>query len=218
MEGNVYGAAKAGGAFDLINFLQQPHTIARIVSWIFSIIVFGCITSEGYINPFQSSKLQCIFNQNVDACNYGVGIGVIAFLICMIFFALDVYFPQISNVIQRKHIVVADLGFSVLWTFLWFVGFCFLTNQWVSTIPVPVIGADTARAVIAFSFFSIFSWGLLACFAFKRYRMGAGDFSEKYVDPTHDYPSYPNDAENYQQPPFSNTAQPDSEQYKPPTY
>lgn len=45
------------------------------------------------------------------------------------------------------------------WTFLWFVGFCFLTNQWAATKPEDVlIGADSARAAITFSFFSIFSW------------------------------------------------------------
>lgn len=46
-----------------------------------------------------------------------------------------------------------------LWTFLWFVGFCFLTNQWAATKPEDVhVGADSARAAITFSFFSIFSW------------------------------------------------------------
>lgn len=46
-----------------------------------------------------------------------------------------------------------------LWTFLWFVGFCFLTNQWAWTHDEDVhIVADSARAVITFSFFSIFSW------------------------------------------------------------
>lgn len=46
-----------------------------------------------------------------------------------------------------------------LWTFLWFVGFCFLTNQWVATQSQDVlVGADSARAAITFSFFSIFSW------------------------------------------------------------
>ncbi|XP_060700822.1 synaptogyrin-2b [Hemiscyllium ocellatum] len=218
MEGNVYGAAKAGGAFDLENFLKQPQTITRIVSWVFSIIVFGCITSEGYMNSIQSSQLECIFNQNVDACHYGVGIGVIAFLICIVFFALDVYFPQISNADQRKHIVMADLGISGCWTFLWFVGFCFLTNQWVSTTEMPIVGVDSARATIAFTFFSIFSWGLLSCFAYKRYRMGAEDFNEKYVDPSNDYPPYPNVTDNYQQPPFGNTIRSESEDYKPPTY
>lgn len=46
-----------------------------------------------------------------------------------------------------------------LWTFLWFIGFCFLTNQWAWTQAKDVhVGADSARAAITFSFFSIFSW------------------------------------------------------------
>lgn len=47
-----------------------------------------------------------------------------------------------------------------LWSFLWFVGFCFLTNQWQRTAPDPgtVQAGDAARAAIAFSFFSILSW------------------------------------------------------------
>lgn len=57
----------------------------------------------------------------------------------------------------------ADLAlpafFPALWTFLWFVGFCFLTNQWAATKEADVlVGADSARAAITFSFFSIFSW------------------------------------------------------------
>lgn len=51
--------------------------------------------------------------------------------------------------------------FLGLWTFLWFVGFCFLANQWQRTtsdkLPLNQ-GADAARAAIAFSFFSIFTW------------------------------------------------------------
>jgi len=47
------------------------------------------------------------------------------------------------------------------WTFLWFVCFCFLANQWQRTTPdeLPLNqGADAARAAITFSFFSIFTW------------------------------------------------------------
>lgn len=47
------------------------------------------------------------------------------------------------------------------WTFLFFVGFCFLANQWSETtadeLPLNQ-GADAARAAIAFSFFSIITW------------------------------------------------------------
>eukprot|EP00061_Rhincodon_typus_P009848 g33655.t1 len=132
----------------------------------------------------------CIFNRNPNACNYGITIGVLAFLGCMAFLALDAYFPQISSVKDRKKVVLGDIGFSGIllkmktphlplvavrrlllqlfvpassfWSFLWFVGFCFLTNQWQVTDlekddPLKE-GADAARAAITFSFFSIFTW------------------------------------------------------------
>ncbi|XP_035755894.1 synaptogyrin-2 [Egretta garzetta] len=77
-----------------------------------------------------------------------------------------------------------------LWTFLWFIGFCFLTNQWAWTQAKDVhVGADSGRAAITFSFFSIFSWGLLIAFAYKRYKMGVEDFAHSYVDPTPEVPN-----------------------------
>nr|XP_033816398.1 LOW QUALITY PROTEIN: synaptogyrin-2 [Geotrypetes seraphini] len=222
MESGAYGAAKAGGSFELGRFLKQPQTILRLVDAVFALIVFSCIIEEGYLNSVKESEVKCIFNQNEDACRYGIGIGVLALLGCVFFFVLDIYFPQISNVIDRKYIVLADLGFSALWSFLWFVGFCFLTNQWLSSTDV-IIGASSARAAIAFSFFSIFTWAMQACLAFKRYRMGVEDFSQSYVDPTHDattpYSSYPNlSSDNYhQQPPFTNN-QENTDSYQPPAY
>ncbi|NWT45885.1 SNG2 protein, partial [Chroicocephalus maculipennis] len=157
--GGAYGAAKAGGAFDLARFVQQPQVLARIASAVFALIVFSCLVGEGYTNSPSSPQLFCIFNRNEDACRYGIGIGILAFLACIFFFMVDIYFPQISNATDRKYLVLADLGFSGLWTFLWFIGFCFLTNQWAWTPAGEVhIGADSARAAITFSFFSVFSW------------------------------------------------------------
>lgn len=53
------------------------------------------------------------------------------------------------------------LLFAGFWTFLYFVSFCFLANQWSRTtadeLPLNQ-GADAARAAIAFSFFSIITW------------------------------------------------------------
>ncbi|MGH0178718.1 UNVERIFIED_CONTAM: hypothetical protein FKN15_078217 [Acipenser sinensis] len=127
---------------------------------IFSIVVFGSIVNEGYVNS-HSNVLHCVFNQNDSACNYGITIGVAAFFASMFFFLLDIYFPQISSVKDRKRAVLVELGFSGFSTFLWFVGFCFLANQWqrTSSDELPLNqGADAARAAIAFSFFSIVSW------------------------------------------------------------
>ncbi|XP_063099752.1 synaptogyrin-1 isoform X2 [Cavia porcellus] len=163
MEGGAYGAGKAGGAFDPYTLIRQPHTILRVVSWVFSIVVFGSIVNEGYLNSPSEGEEFCIYNRNPNACSYGVAVGVLTFLTCLLYLALDVYFPQISSVKDRKKAVLSDIGVSAFWAFLWFVGFCFLANQWQVSKPKdnPLNeGTDAARAAIAFSFFSIFTWGL----------------------------------------------------------
>ncbi|XP_066473132.1 synaptogyrin-2 isoform X1 [Tiliqua scincoides] len=219
--GGAYGAAKAGGAFEPWRFLQQPQVISRLLSAVFALIVFSCIIGEGYSNRPTTDQLHCIFNHSENTCRYGIAIGVLAFMACVFFFMVDVYFPRISNATDRKYLVMADLGFSALWTFLWFIGFCVLTNQWASTLAGDVtIGADSARASIVFSFFSIFSWGLLIVFALQRYRMGVQDFANSYTDPAPNpgtpYSSYPNVShESYQQPPFTHSGE-DLGGYQPP--
>ncbi|XP_017380491.1 synaptogyrin-2 isoform X1 [Cebus imitator] len=216
MESGAYGAAKAGGSFDLRRFLTQPQVVTRAVCLVFALIVFSCIYGEGYSNTHQSKQMYCVFNHNEDACRYGSAIGVLAFLASAFFLVVDAYFPQISSATDRKYLVIGDLLFSALWTFLWFVGFCFLTNQWAVTNPADVlVGASSARAAITFSFFSIFSWvggpgagswvkgggrwgplptctcvlplqGALAFLAYQRYKAGVDDFIQNYVDPTPD--------------------------------
>ncbi|XP_016135174.1 synaptogyrin-1-like isoform X1 [Sinocyclocheilus grahami] len=187
----VYGAGKAGGTFDPITFFQQPQIILRILSWIFSIVIFGCIANEGYVNRPDEVEEYCIFNRNQNACNYAVGMGSLAFLCCAAFMALDVYFPQISSVKDRKKAVLADIGVSAFWSFVWFVGFCFLANQWqvAKSEDNPLKeGGDAARAAITFAFFSIFTWAGQAFFAFQRYKLGASSslFSQDYTDPSQD--------------------------------
>uniref|UniRef100_A0A452I142 Synaptogyrin n=1 Tax=Gopherus agassizii TaxID=38772 RepID=A0A452I142_9SAUR len=216
MEGGAYGAGKAGGAFDPQTFFRQPHTVLRVLSWVFSIVVFGSIVNEGYLNSPTEVEEHCIFNRNHNACNYGITVGVLAFLSCLLYLALDVYFPQISSVKDRKKAVLSDIGVSGFWAFLWFVGFCFLANQWqVSKHENNPLneGADAARAAITFSFFSIFTWAGQAFLAYQRYRIGADSalFSQDYTDPSQDsglpYAPYTNEDDatdmvgTYQQPP-----------------
>lgn len=78
---------------------------------IFSMVVFASIINEGYVN-MGSERLHCVFNKNADACNYGITIGIVAFLACVFFLALDVYFPQISSVKDRKRAVLLEMVFS----------------------------------------------------------------------------------------------------------
>ncbi|XP_044600419.1 synaptogyrin-2 isoform X2 [Equus asinus] len=112
MESGAYGAAKAGGSFDLRHFLTQPQVVARAVCLILALIVFSCIFGEGYSNTHESQQRYCVFNRNEDACRYGSAIGVLAFLACAFFFVVDIYFPQISNATDRKYLVIGDLLFS----------------------------------------------------------------------------------------------------------
>ncbi|XP_016326850.1 synaptogyrin-1 [Sinocyclocheilus anshuiensis] len=183
MQRGAYGASRAGGAFEPLAVIQQPHTGLRIVSWLFSLVIFGCIANEGYINRPDEVEQFCIFNRNQNACNYAVSMGSLAFLCCMAFLALDAYFPQISSINERKKAVLADVGTSAFWSFVWFVGFCFLANQWQVAKPEdnPLrSGADAARAAITFSFFSIFTWGALTLVSLERLKRVC--FEEEYEE------------------------------------
>ncbi|XP_018520270.1 LOW QUALITY PROTEIN: synaptogyrin-2b [Lates calcarifer] len=241
---SAYGASLAGGGFDIYKFIRQPQTIVRVLSWIFALVVFACITTEGYINAAHSADAKCIFNQNDSACQYAVGIGVIAFLACVGFLVLDVYLPFMSNAQERKYAVMADLGFSGAWTFLWFVCFCLLASQWGRTHDVRGIPQDAARATVAFSFFSIATWGILAYYALGRFRRGVNEVTiPTYTEPPPDhhspypptyaptsynpttytpttYTAYPSSVPDmHQQPPFTANPQPQGDVgYQPPSY
>ncbi|XP_008327762.1 synaptogyrin-2a [Cynoglossus semilaevis] len=222
MQGSAYGASLAGGTFDVGSFIRQPQTCLRLLSWLFSIVVFATITGEGYINIPSEQDAKCIFNKNDSACSFGVAIGVLAFLACVAFTILDAYFPQISNAKDRKYIVLSDLGFSALWTLLWFICFCLLANQWSNTpsTSLVIIPADAARAIVAFCFFSIITWGLLIYFAYARYREGVNEFDTDYRDPASDHSTpYPpaSAPTGYQQSPFTNN-QDHTGEYQPPSY
>ncbi|KTG05859.1 hypothetical protein cypCar_00005347 [Cyprinus carpio] len=208
METSAYGASLAGGAFDFWSFLKRPQTITRLFSWLFAIVVFATIVSEGYMNENHEETTKCMFNQNDSACSYGVGVGILAFLACVVFIVLDAYFPQISNANERKYIVLGDL--------------CFSANQWSHTTQTVVL-ADAARAVVTFSFFSTATWAILTTFAFQRYRQGVDEVGLGYNDPsssdhTSPYPSaYAGAPEGYQQSPFTASAAAQGG-YQPPAY
>lgn len=79
---------------------------------LFSIIVFGCISSQGWRIDVDTKKDYCLYNNNPNACNYGVWVGVIGFLASMGFIAGEYFFEQMSSVKTRKHYVLGDLAFS----------------------------------------------------------------------------------------------------------
>ncbi|XP_060797001.1 synaptogyrin-2b [Neoarius graeffei] len=234
-ETTAYGASLAGGSFDFLKFIKQPLTVLRFVGWVFAIVVFATITAEGYVNDKTSSHVVCIFNQNDGACNFGVGIGLIAFFGSIIFLLADAYLPMMSSAQERKYLVMADLGFSAVWTFLWFVCFCLLANQWANTTERDAIPIDAAQAIIVFSFFSFAVWGAMAYLALIRFRKGVRELGQGFAESAPDHTSpyqgsiIPNDSspyppttypsDLYQQPPFMSKPEPTgNSNYQPPSY
>merc|ERR1712025_1162136 len=186
-----------------MEFLKRPTTICRLISILFAIVVFGCISAAGYDPLFH----HCIFNKNQDACHYGVAIGVLAFLACILFIAVDFQFNSISNSVIRKHLIVIDLAFSCIWSFLWFVGFCFLADQWRKSNIRSQNQTNNARAAIAFSFFSVFPWVTLSLMAVNRYRNG-DEFQNEYEDPSANVNEYQG---GYSKSPYASFPQPSGE-------
>lgn len=92
--------------------LPSSQAPPRPLPQVFSIVVFGSIVNEGYLNTPSEGEEFCIYNRNPNACSYGVTVGVLAFLTCLLYLALDVYFPQISSVKDRKKAVLSDIGVS----------------------------------------------------------------------------------------------------------
>ncbi|THD21430.1 putative synaptic vesicle protein synaptogyrin involved in regulation of ca2+-dependent exocytosis [Fasciola hepatica] len=173
---SLLAAAKSGGASGVMDYFRQPVAVLRIVAVLFAIIVFGCVSSGCHTlhNPHY-----CIFNGEPLACSYAVAIGVFAFLLAIGFTISDLMFNSVSNVKKRRYIVVGDLGCSGLWAFLWFVGFCLLTNKWTNThedwlVKEKVQGwqENNARAAIVFSLASTAVWAGITFFALQRFRLG----------------------------------------------
>ncbi|XP_061444498.1 synaptogyrin-4 isoform X2 [Rhineura floridana] len=135
---------------------------------VFSLIIFASLVTEGYQNLTTTSQLHCILNDNGAACCYGITVGVLAFLQCLLFLGFDVFDTSITAHKFKYAILVLDVTFSIIWTCLWFVGFCFLANQWNRSTNHYLLGTSAARASIAFAILSVPCWVYLAYRALKN--------------------------------------------------
>ncbi|XP_033109187.1 synaptogyrin-2-like [Anneissia japonica] len=220
-EGGAYGGRKAGKPFDPIEYIKKPQVILRLISWVFSIIVFGCISAEGYqAIDHTSSEKQCMYNNNHGACGYGMFVGIMAFLACGIFLVIDAVFDNLSNVMNRKYAVIADLCFSAIHQMCTSPFKSLSKKPWFYQLNTEQ-GALRIKTNIT---------GCLAVLAFLRYRQGA----ESAFAPSHDtgippsstpYSSYPGPPEaptqdSYQDAPFNQTKDDDisPSTYQAPSY
>lgn len=179
----AYGAGRTSGKFEPVQYMKKPEVILRAFGWLFSIIVFGCIADKGYIyiySPYFWSGYYCVYNGNEDACNFGIAIGVISFIGLMAFLVADAVFDVTSSIQLRKYIVVADVCYSCAWGFMWLVCFCFLADMWRRQAYGHY---STAQAAIAFSFFSLVVYIILAVLAIIRLRRGITLASDANMPP-----------------------------------
>lgn len=105
-------------------FNKKKNLIKLSILQLFAIIVFGCISSQGW-RVDTNGKDYCLYNGDSNACNYGVGIGVIAFLASMGFIVGEYLFEQMSSVKTRKHYVLGDIGFSGKYYYFIFINFMY---------------------------------------------------------------------------------------------
>uniref|UniRef100_G1QWL3 Synaptogyrin 4 n=1 Tax=Nomascus leucogenys TaxID=61853 RepID=G1QWL3_NOMLE len=128
--------------------------------------IFSSLLTDGYQNKMESLQLHCILNSNSMACSFAVGAGFLAFLSCLDFLVLHTQETLIAGTRFRLP--------SILWAVVWFVGFCFLANQWQHSPPKEfLLGSSSAQAAIAFTFFSILVWIFQAYLAFQDLRNDA---------------------------------------------
>ncbi|NP_001355041.1 synaptogyrin 4 L homeolog [Xenopus laevis] len=157
-------------------FIFRPLTIWRVLTLICSIIVCASLLSGGYQNLPTSSFLNCTLNDNSTACEYGISIGILGSIVCLLFVILDIVKPLFRRNLIKKVINITDLSISILFALLWLFGFCFLTHEWNMTVPYMfAFGKKEAETAIAFSFFSVLCWVILIYLEVSHFR-------EKYLD------------------------------------
>eukprot|EP00117_Sycon_ciliatum_P016829 scpid93197/ scgid16084/ Synaptogyrin-3 len=168
--GSGGGGASARPQEDIVEVLRKPQSWIRIAALVCSIIVFGTIASNG------QQAAGCVFNAKDSACDFGIAVGVIAFLACLFFLVMDFALLVINKQELVKHFLLLDLVFSALWGFMWFVCFCFLTNEWrvAKTGGYSTAEKNAGQSAIAFSFFSIVAWVALAVLGFLAFRKAGG--------------------------------------------
>ena len=92
------------------------HTLTHIhtptYAQLCSIIVFGCVSDQ------VSTTSGCAYAGNSDACNFAIAVGVIGFLLCLVFLVKDVLFVIVDysdNIVVSSYIYhMVDLWSNIL--------------------------------------------------------------------------------------------------------
>ncbi|KAL6053719.1 hypothetical protein STEG23_018952 [Scotinomys teguina] len=141
------------------------------MSSVFSLVIFSSLLTDGYQNTTENPQLHCVLNSNQVACSFAVGAGFLSFLSCLASLALDTHEDCITSSCSKTAFQLLDFVLAVLWAAVWFVAFCFLASQWQhSKSKHFLLGNSSAKAAIAFAFFSVPVWIFQAYLAFQDLR------------------------------------------------
>ncbi len=125
---------------------------------VFAIIVFGCISSQGWSWEDEVKREVCILNRTPSACHFPTFVGVIAFLVSIGLLVGEWFFEQMSSIKTRKHFVIVDMGFSGMWAFFYFVAFVYMCIAWSKTDEEFSYGSSNIIGAIFFALLSVGSW------------------------------------------------------------
>ena len=96
----------------LVKYIKKPLTIIRISALVFSVIVFGCISSEGWHYDPAAGTRVCSVNSSYGTCQLAVTVAVLALLLGAALMAAEWFYDALPSSDARKQLVLADLVFS----------------------------------------------------------------------------------------------------------
>eukprot|EP00123_Amoebidium_parasiticum_P022303 comp8456_c0_seq1/m.3801 comp8456_c0_seq1/g.3801 ORF comp8456_c0_seq1/g.3801 comp8456_c0_seq1/m.3801 type:complete len:222 (-) comp8456_c0_seq1:355-1020(-) len=152
--------------------VQRPSFALRATLWLVSVIVWGCIKDKCEptvcLDPFnqhpetmaagecKATGVYCVFN-NGGACGFGVFCGLCCFLLASAFLAAELFDSSLAH--NQRLLAMVEVGAGALFSFLWFVCFCWLADAWrKEQHDWAVRIVNNSQAAIVFSFFAILLW------------------------------------------------------------
>jgi len=95
-----------------IKFVKKPAVVTRLIAILFSIIVFGAISSEGWsYDPRQGLEI-CIINGSYSTCQLGTTVAILAFILAICSLTLEYFYERLPTTDNRKLFLIGDLLFS----------------------------------------------------------------------------------------------------------
>jgi hypothetical protein len=118
---------------------------------------------------------------DMNACNYGIGVGVLTVIIVLVFIALDIMSLRTEAFVNKSIFNIADLVSCGILSLLWLVGFIYILDKWDDSGPKHAVffrhgsrelkledKEEAVEAAIAFCFIGAIIWGVLAFMAVFR--------------------------------------------------